>query len=275
MGANISTQFVLESSKSLTDALSPVTQRCLNLNTTDNVDLVEALKGLFNDPAKISKHYREGMVANNFLGYQEVYQNTLWPIHTSGTDDGTGDYLCNDATAQTGSTLTIDTGTGTLNKGDIFTMTTVNRVHPETKVDTGQLQRFVVTATTGTSATSVGISPAIVASGGRQNVTNGAPNEAPLLVLESDGSTAIPSGATDAGDYNISLGYHKDAFVFATADLVMPKGVDFAAREVYDGISLRIVRAYDINNDNLPCRIDILYGYKTVRPQLACRLGLN
>jgi hypothetical protein len=62
------------------------------------------------------------------------------------------------------------------------------------------------------------------------------------------------------------------SFAFATADLVMPKGVDFAAREVYDGVSMRIVRAYDINNDAFPCRIDVLYGYKTIRPQLACRV---
>ena len=53
----------------------------------------------------------------------------------------------------------------------------------------------------------------------------------------------------------------------------MPKGVDWGAREVFDGISLRIVRDYDINNDRLPTRVDILYGYKTLRPQLACRLA--
>ena len=71
------------------------------------------------------------------------------------------------------------------------------------------------------------------------------------------------------------MGFHRDAFAFATADLVMPQGVDFAAREVMDGISMRIVRDYDINNDNLPTRIDVLYGFKTIRPELACRLGLN
>jgi hypothetical protein len=38
---------------------------------------------------------------------------------------------------------------------------------------------------------------------------------------------------------------------------------------------MRIVRQYDINNDNIPCRLDVLYGYKTIRPELACRLGFN
>ena len=35
---------------------------------------------------------------------------------------------------------------------------------------------------------------------------------------------------------------------------------------------LRVVRQYDINNDRLPCRVDVLYGYSTIRPQMACRI---
>jgi len=75
--------------------------------------------------------------------------------------------------------------------------------------------------------------------------------------------------------HGISLAYQKGAFAFATADMVMPHGVDFACREVFDGISMRIVRQYDISGDKFPCRLDVLYGYKTVRPQLACRLANN
>jgi hypothetical protein len=74
---------------------------------------------------------------------------------------------------------------------------------------------------------------------------------------------------------DISLAFHPDAFTFATADLVMPQGVDFSAREVQDGISIRIVRQYDINNDKFPCRLDVLYGYKTIRAQLASRIASN
>ena len=96
-------------------------------------------------------------------------------------------------------------------------------------------------------------------------------NNAALSKLESDRSTAIGASA----DYNISMAYHKDAFAFATADLLKPKGVDFVAREVMDGISMRIVRDYDISNDKFPCRIDVLYGFKAIRPELACRIGMN
>lgn len=271
VGATITLADVLNGAKLLTDNLAPSSDRCLILNTQDNVDLVNALSGLFNDPAKISENYREGMVANQFVGYASVYENTLLPIHTTGTDDGTGDYLTNDATAQTGATLTVDTGAGTFKQGDIVTVAGVNRVHPETKADTGALQRFVITADAGASATSLAISPSISASTGSQNVTNGAANNGAISKLESDGTTVIAASA----DYNISLGFHKDAFAFATADLEMPNGVDFSAREVMDGISMRIVRDYDINNDKFPCRIDVLYGYKAIRPELAVRYGFN
>ncbi len=271
VGAAITSQDVLNMSKKLTDNLSPVSQRCLNMNTQDNVDLVEALKGLFNDPAKISQQYREGMVAQDFLGFQSIYQNTLWPIHTTGSDDGTGDHLV-DGANQTGSAITTGSeGTGTLLTGDVVSFTGVNRVHPETKVDTGELQKFVVTSDYSATATTLNISPAIVTTGSKQNVSGSPADDAQIWKRESDDSTAIGASA----DYNISMGFHRDAFTFASADLVMPQGVDFAAREVYDGISMRVVRQYDINNDAFPCRIDVLYGYKTQRPELACRGGFN
>lgn len=272
VGASATSALVLKVAKRLTDSLTPVSGRTLNLNTTDNADLVEALKGLFNPTGNLSSQFKEGMVANNFLGFQDVYQNTLWPIHTTGTDDGTGDYLVNETTVADGDTeVTVDTGAGTWKKGDIFTFDSVNRVHPETKTDTGIPMRFVVTEDAAASATTIKFSPAVYASGARQNVSALPANNAKLNKIESDGSTAIGNAA----DYGISLGYHKEAFAIAFADLVMPKGVHMASREVVDNISLRFVADFDITNDSFPARFDVLYGYKTVRPQLACRLGLN
>ena len=87
VGATIVLADVLKGAQIMTDSLA-TGKRCLNLNTTDNADLVNALSGLFNDPAKISKNYRDGRVADSFMGYDDVYQNTLWPIHTTGTDHG-------------------------------------------------------------------------------------------------------------------------------------------------------------------------------------------
>jgi CheY-like chemotaxis protein len=61
-------------------------------------------------------------------------------------------------------------------------------------------------------------------------------------------------------------------FDLVIADLMMPQGVDMASRQVHNGISMRIVRQYDINNDRMPCRIDVLYGYSVIRPQMGVRL---
>lgn len=255
----------LEAGKRLTDSLAPYDARCLNLDTQSNIDMVDALKGLFNAQDKLSSNYKQGRLAGPFAGFDGIYENTLWPTHTSGTDDGTGDHLV-DGASQVGSAITTGSeGTGTLTAGDIVTITGVNRVHPETKADTGELQQFVVTSAYSASATTLNISPAIVVSGGAQNVTASPANDAPINKLGGGASSV----------YSCSMAYHKDAFAFATADLVMPKGVDMAARKQLDGVSMRIVRDYDINNDKFPCRMDVLYGYKAIRPQLACRIGNN
>jgi hypothetical protein len=160
------------------------------------------------------------------------------------------------------------TGTGnaaTFKKGDIFTIANVYAVHPETKTAYSHLQQFVVTAdATGEAGGNVTISyaPTIVSSGAYQNVS----------VAPTAGGTITWYGAVST-NFVQNLAYHKDAFAFVSADLEMPQGVHFAARKAIDGISMRIVRQYDINNDKIPARIDVLYGYKTIRPELACRVS--
>ena len=146
--------------------------------------------------------------------------------------------------------------------GDVITIAGVFAVHPETKQNTGVLQQFVVGS--GATTTSWPISPAIVATGAAQNVNAAAADNSAITFLGT-ANTAVGT----------SMLYQAGAFAFATADLVMPTGVDFAKREVLDGISMRIVRQYDINADKFPARLDVLYGYKTLRPQLACRLHNN
>lgn len=258
-GSAVTFKNVLEARKKLADNLAPSNDRTLILNTQDNVDLVDSLKGLFQDSTTIAQQYKEGMVGKT-AGYSAIYENTLLPNFTFGA--GTG-YLVNGA-SQSGSSLIVDTGTGALPKGTIFTIANVFAVHPESRLSTGVLQQFVVTSNyTGGNGT-VSIYPAITATGAYQTVNAVPANDAPITVYAS-----ASAGVTQ------SLAFQKDAFTFATADLIMPKGCDFTAREVYDGISMRVVRQYDINNDAFPCRLDVLYGYKTIRPELACRILAN
>ena len=248
---------VLQGRKILVDNLAPLNGRTCNLNTQDNVDLVDALKGLFNDKATISKQNREGYMGRT-AGF-DFMENTLWPSHARGPSNG--GFIVNGA-SQTGAVLTVSTGVGIPVAGDVIQIAGVFRVHPETKQSTGLLQQFVVGA--GATLTSFPISPAIVTTGALQNVSASPANAAAVTVA---GTASIAHG--------ISMAYQKGAFAFATADMVMPRGVDFASREVFDGVSMRIVRQYDISSDKFPCRLDVLYGFKTIRPQLACRLANN
>lgn len=261
-GSAITYNDVLDGRVLMQRGLAPMGDRTANLNSQDMVDLVQDTKTLFNDQGQLSKQYKEGYMGRA-AGF-DFLENTMWPGHTCGSENGS--YVVNTSTGITSGTATITTtaGSGTLAVGDVFTVVGVNSVHPETKVDTGVLQQFVVTeAVSGTGAWAV--SPTPITSGAKQNI---------VINSAGSGKTVVVAGTASGAD-TTSLMYQKDAFTFATADLVMPKGLDFSAREVFDGISLRIVRQYDINNDNLPCRIDILYGYKTLRPEWATRLHFN
>jgi len=261
--ANSSMTFshVLNGRKQLVDSLAPQdNNRTVCLDTQANVDMVDALKGLFHSETQISQQYLEGYIGRA-AGFTFM-ENTLLHSHTTGARTQSG-YAVN-GTNQTGSTLTVDTGSNDIHAGDIFTVTGCNRVHPETKKDTGVKQQFVVTEDYTGGSGDISIAPAITVSGPYQNVTN-SPADDNTVDFEVGQNTT----------HNVSQAFHRDAFTFATADLVMPEGVDFASRQTYDGLAMRIVRQYDINNDNFPCRIDILYGYKTIRPELACRLANN
>lgn len=257
-GSAITFKKVLEGKKKLVDSLTPPDISLL-LNTQDNIDLVDALKGLFQDSKEIAKQYRDGMVGRT--GGFDIWENTLMPSHTRG-DAAT--YVCNTSTGITSgtATITISGGTGTVKAGDVFTIAGVFRVHPETKLSTGVLQQFVATAD---GTTSVAVSPTPLTSGAGQNIT----------IVGAGASKTVTVSGTASTAYGVSMAFHKDAFAFATADLVMPKGVDFSSRQVLDGISMRIVRQYDINNDKFPARLDVLYGYKTLRAQMAARLANN
>jgi hypothetical protein len=266
-GAAATFQRVLAGRKIMQDALSPLNDRNALLNTQDNVDLVDALKGLFNDQTSLAKQYREGFMGRT-AGY-DFSENTLMPSFTRGagntayTTSTLVGALATDGTAY--ASITVASGSGALVKGDVFTIANVFKVHPETKISTGILQQFVVTTAYAGGGGSVAISPAIVLGGGRQN----------CIIPSTSATAAISFLGTASTAVGTSLLFQKDAFAFATADLVMPKGVDFASRQVLDGISMRIVRQYTISNDSFPTRLDVLYGYKTLRPQLAVRLHNN
>jgi hypothetical protein len=160
------------------------------------------------------------------------------------------------------------TPTEVISVGEVFTVNGVFNINPQNRQSTGVLKNFVVTASTAAGANStwtVNFSPAIVTSGPYQNVTG--PMATATTVTWLTGTTA----AQIAGTQN--LAFTRDAFGLVMVPLEIPGGVDFAARETYKNISMRTIRAYDINNDVFPTRIDILYGDTTYYDELAVRLG--
>ncbi len=257
---------LLAAQQKLNEAAAPMNPRYATVNPAANAGLVEGLKGFFNPTDIISKQFKSGMMGTGVLGYDEINMSQSIKTFTTGSR-GTTLAVNGAISAQGATALAIDGGSGsaTLVKGDVFTIAGVYAVNPQTRESTGSLQQFVVTADATASSgawSSVSVSPAIfTASHALATVDSFPANDAVITVLGA-ASTQFPQ----------NLVYHKDAFTMATADLLLPQGVDMASRAVHNGISMRIVRQYDINNDRMPCRVDVLYGYSAIRPQLATRM---
>ena len=228
--------------------------------------LVEGMKGLFNPTDTISKQFKNGMMGTGVLGYEEINMSQSIKQFTTGSRDASAATVTAAAVTSEGSaTLSLSQGsvTTTIKAGDVFTIADCFAVNPQTRETTGSLFQFVALAdSTAVAGTwTVTVAPMYSAAHALATV-NALPGNNKSVTFVGAASTA----------YAQNLVYHKDAITFATADLLLPQGVDMAARAVHKGISLRVVRQYDINNDRLPCRIDVLYGFSTIRPQMACRI---
>jgi len=265
----------LQAVAKLTDSAAPTDGRVAVLDPTAMVTLANANLALFNPSAQISEQYREGQFASRALGVSEWYEDANVAKYTTGTYTASTP-LVNGA-SQTGSTLVTDgwaSGAATLNKGDIFTLAAVYAVNPVSYASTGQLQQFVVTATTtsvGVDMATLPISPSIITSGQLQTVTASPADNAVITVL----GTTDPAGGTLAATVTSqSLVYHPDAFAMVMSDLHRPtSGAEATVvRSKELGISIRMVQQYQIGTDSEPTRLDILYGWATLRPTLACRV---
>lgn len=255
----------------LTENLAPSSDRTFLLNPSSRVEFSDAVKGLFQSSSNIDDQYREGMVGRT--GGFDVFENTMIPVHTTGTYGGTP--LTNGATqgnAGTGNAYVATSdiitdgwtsGGTSLKAGDIVTFAGCYDVHPETKVSTGVLKKFVIVSDVSdtTGAITMTVSPGVIAGGAYQNCSNRIADNSAIVVL-----------GTSATAYGQNLAFHKDAFTFVSADLDIPKGVDMAARERFGNISMRFVRWFDGDAGEWKSRFDILHGTAALYPELACRL---
>ena len=263
-GTTPSTSLVLlQAQQKLNENAAVMNPRYATVNPAANAGLVEGMKGLFNPTDTISKQFKNGMMGMGVLGFDEINMSQSIKQFTTGTRAATGNTTGAAVTSEGASTLTLTVGSGELiSAGDVFTIAGVYAVNPQTRESTGSLFQFVALASSTTTTTAT-VTVAAMYSAAHALAT--------MLTLPANAAAVVFLG-TASTQYPQNLVYHKDAITFATADLLLPQGVDMAARAVHNGISLRVVRQYDINNDRMPCRIDVLYGYSTIRPQMACRL---
>jgi len=257
---------LLQANQKLNEFATPMDQRYATVNPAANAGLVEGMTGLFNPTGTISRQFKNGMMGEGILGLDEVNMSQSIVQHTTGVTPTAPIVATTVATeGSTSLAISFTSGSPTFKIGDVFTIAGVYAVNPQTRQTTGSLQQFVVTADVTVSSTTtatLSVQPPMYTPANALATISAFPASSAVLTFLGGSATAYPQ----------NLIYHKDAITFATADLLLPQGVDMASRQVHNGISLRIVRQYDINNDRMPCRIDVLYGYAAIRPVTAVRL---
>jgi hypothetical protein len=257
---------LLQAQQKLNENAATMSPRYATVNPAANAALVNGLAGFFNPTDVISRQFKNGMMGEQVLGYEEVNMSQSIKVHTCGTRTATGGTTSAAVTTE-GAIVIAITGAGnaaTVKAGDVFTVADCFAANPQTRESTGSLFQFVALADVTLGSSGEGnISVAPIYSAGNALCT---------VVSLPGNSKAVTFVGAAGGSFPQNLVYHRDAIAFATADLLLPQGVDMASRAVHNGISLRVVRQYDINNDRMPCRVDVLYGFNTIRPQMACRI---
>jgi hypothetical protein len=237
--------------------------------------IVDSLKGLFVPTAEISSQYTKGLMGRdsggmNWFMDQNVVSQTFGSYASAtlscNVTTATG-FLTSGWAYSSNITIGATSAAATLNQGDTFTIAGVYAVNPQNRQSYGKLRNFVVQSTTaigsGGTAT-VTVVPAVITAGQFQNVS----------VTSSGSQTVTPFNNTGVSSpQNILM--HRNAFTLACADLELPEGVHFAGRasDKELGLSIRVVRQYTINNDSIPTRLDVLYGWAPLYPELACRIA--
>lgn len=240
--------------------------RSMIVDPAANAALVEGTKGLFNPTGVIGDQYESGNMGKA-LGFKFSMDQNI-RRHLTGQRGGTP--LVNAATTTNGATSLVTDGwtaaaANRLKQGDVFTIANVYAVNPRSRASTGTLRQFVVTAdvaSDGSGNATIPVYPAITYSGAYATVDSMPADNAAITVVGT-ASTSYPQ----------NLAYLRDAFALVTVDLIpVDKFGAWGSTQRYKGISMRMARQYRIGTDDIPTRIDILYGYKTIYAELATRV---
>jgi len=244
-------------------------RRCVNDPTTDS-RTVNSLAGLLNPSQEISAQFRSGMMKSG-LGFDRFFRDQTVIRHTTGTFSAGGTVAGGgQSTSTSGGNITVNAITGTLKKGDIITFAGVNAVNRITKESLGTLRQFVVTADVATTGTIIPIYPGMIGPVG--GLVGGADQQYQTVDALPINGAAMVLATPASSVYRKSLAYTQKAVTMASADLVMPKkAVEEAARTSFDGVSMRMLTDYLPQTDQLATRLDVLFGFKYIRPEwLVC-----
>ena len=274
------TTTIMAARRKLTENGCPQADRVGVIGPATEANLVPQFTGQFNPQAQISGIFKRGALGENVFGFNWAADANV----ASFTPQTGGTLAAISSVPASGATTVAVTGTAdtsgvsiTVPRGTVFTIAGVYAINPQNRQSTGQLLQFVVTADTTLTASGTSLSgtlpiyPAYIpASSGvtPQFATCYTPS-----TVSSTAATTLLTGAKGTGPYQQNIAYHPDAFTFASADLVLPTdGVMIAERDNWKGISMRMIQQYDINSDMMPVRFDVLYGWKTIYPELAVRI---
>ena len=246
----------------LNEEAIPLENRFVCLNPKGEAETMKGLKGLFNEKM-INDIIAKGALGS--LAGFDTYMAQNVQTHTTGAFTTSSTPLV-DGASQTGDTLLSkgwNSGAATLKKGDVFTVAGVYAVNPKTGASTAELRQFVVTADITASGTAIDIpiSPEIITTGAYQTVTGSPAGDAVITLV-----------GTESTGYPINIAFHKECFTLAVRPLEIPSSCVYGARESYNGLSVRVIKAYDIEEDKEVLRFDVLYGVLCQRPEMGCRI---
>lgn len=260
---------------------TPMNDRTMVIEQFTSATIVDALKGLLVPEEKIGSQFRKGMMGRDSAGMNWMRGQNV-NVQTSGS------WAASSASTLTADTTSIGIATGwaqttsftltagatvTIKKGDIIRIANVYPVNPQNRSVYGnQTRPFVVQADltiTGSSTGTLTVAPAIITAGQFQNVSVTATSATATVTPFSIGvsSTGVLSAR--------NILFHKNAFTLAMVDLPLPAGVDFAGRASSSeaGLSIRVVRQYTINNDQIPTRYDTLWGWAPIYNLNSCAVA--
>jgi len=276
VGASANIKAIGDARAKINQQLAPKDNRSTQFDSVTMSQIVSGTQALFHDGGQIKEAFREGRIGRNAMA--TFFENEKTYVHTNGSDadivwavDDTTRLATGDAAVGNSvNILNFDAlGSAGPSVGTVFTIDAMFDVHPETKTAYQHLKQLVVTAvgTVTSNNADITFDPPLVVSGAKQNIST---SDGTFAILEDEAT--IQHGAASAS-LQQNLMYHKDAFTFVTADLPLYDDAEKSMRRVQDGLSMRVWQGSDIRNDELLLRIDILYGFKTLRPEWACRVS--